>query len=351
MAFTTIDDPSEYFQAITWSAESSGDVTVTFGGNSDLQLDWLWSKCRNIGHSHALANSSVVSSGNYYYLLSDTNGAEDTGTDDLKTITSDGFTAGQDAHFGLSGRTYVGYGWKANGGSTSSNTDGSITSTVQASTASGFSIVTWTENGSDNATVGHGLGEKPKIIIPKRRDNTGHWLINNWVSEQDYAQKLKWNDTEAQTSSDSFVKDANSTTFTLGTDVDVNANTGTYVAYCFAEKQGFSKFGQYTGNGSTNGPFLYTGFTPNFFFVKRWDGTASWHLYDGEREKFNDGSRLAFKINTDEAEFSKNVDFLSNGVKFRDTTSDANTAGGAYIWAAFARHPFVSSKGVPITAL
>ena len=368
MAYTTIDDPSAYFQTALWSGDDATTQNITNDGNSDLQPDWVWVKCRNTagnGFDHTVWDTSRGVDNNVNKSLSpsqtDSEGLGDNVTTTaqlggVSAMLSDGFTVREGSvdndsrYVNENSRTYVAWQWKANGGTTSSNSDGSITSTVQASTTSGFSIVTYTGNGSDNATVGHGLGVKPKVIIPKRRDSTSHWLINNWVSEQDYAQKLKWNDTEAQTSSDSFVKDAGSSTFTLGTDVDVNASSGTYIAYCFAEKQGFSKFGQYTGNGSTNGPFLYTGFTPNFFFVKRWDGIASWHLYDGEREKFNDGSRPTFKINTDEAEFSKNVDFLSNGIKFRDTTSDANTAGGAYIWGAFARHPFVSSKGVPTTA-
>jgi len=359
MAYTTIDDPTQYFDTTLWTG--SGGARTISGLNH--KPDLIWTKTRSVGYNHMWSDSSRGFNANSELgsnstaaeggLSAETYGYKSGHTADGWTMVdgTDSVDNQEDGNTNQPSVTYVGWTWAANGGTTSSNTDGSITSAVQASTTSGFSIVTYTGNGSDNATVGHGLGEKPKVIIPKRRDSTGNWLINNWVSEQDYAQKLKWNDTEAQTSSDSFVKDAGSSTFTLGTDADVNASSGTYVAYCFAEKQGFSKFGQYTGNGSTNGPFLYTGFTPNFFFVKRWDGTASWHLYDGEREKFNDGSRLAFKINTSETEFSKNVDFLSNGIKFRDTTSDANTAGGAYIWGAFARHPFVSSKGVPVTAV
>ena len=348
MAYTTIDDGSEYFHIQLYTGNGSTQSITNDANAGDFKPDWLWIKRRDDSDNHHLFDTSR---GITKELNTNGQGGEGSGTNLVTASNTDGFSLGNNGGTNGSSETYAAWQWKANGGSTSSNTDGSITSTVQASTASGFSIVTYTGNGSDNATVGHGLGEKPKIIIPKRRDGNGHWLINNWVSEQDYAQKLKWNDTEAQTSSDNFIKDASSTTFTLGTDVDVNANSGTYVCYCFAEKQGFSKFGQYTGNGSTNGPFIFTGFTPNFFFVKRWDGTAGWHLYDGQRETDNDGTRPTFKIHNEEGEFNKDIDFLSNGLKFRDTTSDANTAGGAYIWAAFARHPFVSSEGVPITAL
>jgi len=281
------------------------------------------------------------------------NNAEGTAAQSLQAFLSDGFTIGNDAQVSRNNNNYVAYQWKMNAATTTSGAgnDSVSTSAHQADTTAGQSIVTYTGNGSDNATVKHGLSVKPTMILTKRRDDTGHWQSNNWVSEQDYAQKLKWNDTDAQTSSDDFVKSADSNVFTLGTDADVNANGGTYVAYCFAEVQGYQHFGQYTGNGNAEGPFIYTGFAPAFIIVKRWDSTTAWHLYDSGRQDFNDAARPTFKVNDSDASFDKAIDFCASGFKIRDTTSDANSAGGAYVYWAVAKRPFVSSEGVIGTAI
>jgi hypothetical protein len=349
MAYTTIDDPSKYFQIATFVGNESTNA-ITFDGNSDLQPDWLWNKARDHTHYHYLADTSR---GLTKYLFTNVNIAEETFTNYITSSNTDGFTMGAGQGPNETNKNYVTYGWKANGGTTTSGAgnDSVSTSAHQADTTAGFSIVTWTGNGSDNATVKHGLSVKPTMILTKRRDSAGHWQSNNWVSEQDYAQKLKWNDTDAQTSSDDFVKSADSSVFTLGTDADVNANGGTYVGYCFAEVQGFQHFGQYTGNGNVEGPFIYTGFAPAFIIVKRWDSTTSWHLYDSGRQDFNDAARPTLKVNETEVEFDKAIDFCASGFKIRDTTSDANSAGGAYVYWAIAKRPFVSSEGAVGTAI
>ena len=350
MAYTTIDDPSQYFQLALWSAESSGDVTVTFGGNSDLQLDWLWSKCRNVGHSHALANTSVAPSGNYYYLLADVTDAEDTGTDDLKTITSDGFTAGQDAHFGLSGRTYVGFAWKANGGTVANDTNGDITTSVQASQTAGFSIATYTGNGGSNQTLGHGLGAEPDFVIFKDRDSSSAWRI--FVRSLGASKFLNLNTTDAANTSTNVFPSHSSTTIGVEQNDVMNKNSSNHIMYSFRSIQGYSKIGSYTGIGNENGPFVYTGFKPAWLMIKRTEGAGYWVILDNKRNTPNGtGKRLG--SNASDAEYgSTNVDILSNGFKVRASNSDSDTNldGGSYIYMAFAEHPFVSSKGVPVTA-
>ena len=367
MAYTTIDDPSQFFQLALWSAESSGDVTVTFGGNSDLQLDWLWSKCRNVGHSHALANTSVAPSGNYYYSLADVVDTEDTGTDDLKTITSDGFTAGQDAHFGLSGRTYVGFAWKANGGTTTTN-DASATSVgdtdsvYQVNSTSKFSIVTWTGSGSGTVSIAHGLGSTPKFLIIKQRDGSNSWLVyhhkNTIVDDaHDTFLKLHLNNASSADDNNYFMDNTapTSTLATFGTGNEAN-QSGEYVGYFFDEIQGYSKFGSYKGNGNADGPFVYIGFKPAWVMVKKTNDAHSWYIQYGSTgiDSGDQGSnpvKSSLQANLDSADATENsMDFLSNGFKIRTSGNGHNTSGGTYIYMAFAERPFVSSKGVPTTA-
>ena len=352
MSYTNgLDDPSAYFHVNLHSGNGTDNTDITFDANAgDFQPDFIWFKGRTSSAiDHALFDSSR---GTTKILNSNQTNAENTQGATLKVFNSNGFRVGDDAgDYGVnaSGRTYVTWNWKANGGTTSSNSDGSITSTVQANTTAGFSIVTYTGNGSDNATVGHGLGVKPKVIIPKRRDSSSHWLINDWSG--DYANKLKLNDTEASSGSDSFVKDASSTTFTLGTDVDVNASSGTYIAYCFAEIQGYSKFGSYTGNGNADGPFIYTGFKPAWLMIKRTDAaTDGWYIFDSTRTPFN-LANVALRANSSNVESGESIDLLSNGFKHRiGGNNNFNNASGTYIYMAFAEHPFVTSGGVPATA-
>ena len=180
MAYTTIDDPSAHFQIALWTGSASTD-TITFDGNSNLQLDLLWSKCRSNAHSHALMDTSRITSGDYLPLFGDTTDVEQTLYDsELQSITSDGFTVGTQPHAGGDGKTYAGYGWKANGGTTTdgSSSDSVSTSNYQANTTAGFSIVTYTGNATAGATVAHGLGAVPKWIIVKDRDAVKNWVIN-----------------------------------------------------------------------------------------------------------------------------------------------------------------------------
>ena len=357
MAYTTIDDPSKYFQTATWTG-SSGTDTITFDGNSDLQLDWLWSKCTSNAHSHALMDTSRITSGDYLPLFADTTDVEQTFYDsELQSILSDGFTVGTQPHAGGDGKTYVGFAWKANGGSTTSvSASGTVLAgTYQANTTAGFSIMTYTGEDDTVNTVTHGLGAVPAWIIVKGRSGSGrHWRIyhhkNTSAPETDY---LRLNETGATTDDVNYWYDTapTSSVFSISTANDVNANTETYVAYAFAEVQGYSKFGSYTGNGNADGPFVYTGFKPAWLLVKRTDSTGDWSMYSN---KLGGGNPINGRLepNNDDTIVTgdNNFDFLSNGFKGRDTPTQMNADGGTYIYIAFAEHPFVSSKGVPTTA-
>ena len=361
MAYTTIDDPSAYFQTALYTG-NGGNQSITNVGNSDLQADWIWLKERSALSGHHVFDSSRGIGDSGKALIVNTNGAEGDDTA-FRSFDSDGFTLANTGGFNESGVTNVAWQWKANGGTTASNSDGSITSTVQADTTAGFSIVTYTGTGS-TATVGHGLGVKPSVIIIKARteptggvhfgSDQGNWIVYHQGTASDpETDLLLLNENNAVQDSTGHMNDTAPTTsvFTIHTNVDVNESSDTYVAYCFAEKQGYSKFGRYTGNGNADGPFVYTGFKPAWIMIKRTDAANSWYLVDSTRGSTNVIS-AELEANNNGAEATSNVrlDILSNGYKIRTSGAAYNASSGTYIYAAFAEHPFVSSKGVPTTA-
>ena len=347
MAYTTIDDPSAHFQANAYSG-SSNPQTITNDGNSDLQPDWLWSKRRDSAAPHYLFDSTrgVNSS-----LSSDDLDAEDTATGYLASFDSDGFTTGSDSALAYNGRTYVAWQWKANGGTTSSNSSGSITSTVQANTTAGFSIVAYTGTGS-TATVGHSLGVIPSwIIIKSRNTSSRHW--STYHSSLGATKYVFLDDTDTVITSSSRFNDTapTSSVFTVKTDGDVNGNGTNHIAYCFAEIQGYSKFGSYEANASADGPFIYTGFKPALILFKNIDNANNWVIHDNKRGAFNvNDEQLSPNNSNAEATDSAKMDFLSNGFKIRVDSQGVNNSGHTIIYMAFAHHPFVSSEGVPVTA-
>jgi hypothetical protein len=348
MAYTTITDPSAYFQTVLWSGSGSGQA-ITNGGNSDLQPDWVWIKKRAGGtaRSHQLYDSSR---GVTKLLHSDAADAEQTQSQGLTAFGSDGFTVGSNDGVDGSGGTYVAWQWKANGGTTSSNTDGTITSTVQADTTAGFSIVQYVGNGSSGATFGHGLGVAPELVILKNRDTARSWFVGhlslgfNYVTHLNQstasdANSVYWNNTAPS-----------STVVTLGNNEGGNENTNNFVAYCFKQIQGYSSFGSYTGNGNADGPFIYTGFKPAWIMWKRTDAADSWVILDSDRNTFNVMDNYLLP-NSNGAEASADfLDFTSNGIKIRNTFTSSNNSGSNYIYLAFAENPFVATNGVPTTA-
>jgi len=354
MAYTTIDDPSAYFQAITYTGNSNTSHAVTNTGNSNLQPDWIWVKIRS-GQTddHVLVDSSR---GNLKRLKSNQNYNEPSDRAEIKSFDSNGFTLGtDDGSSNYNNFTYVAWQWKANGGTTSSNSDGSITSTVQANTTAGFSIVLYGGNDTAGATVGHGLGKVPKMIIVKNRSFNDSWIVYHEGTGNTHYLQL-----DTTSAKDNYFAAWNNTSptssvFSLHSDSGgrwVNNTGDNYVAYCFAETQGYSKFGSYTGNGNADGPFIYTGFRPAWLMIKRSSAAENWFIQDTTRGTFNVVNKTLF-ANLADAEYTNtnyNVDHLSNGFKLRTTDNHVNASGNSYIYMAFAEHPFVSSKGVPVTA-
>ena len=317
LADPTIDDPSAYFQTTLYSGNGSTQ-TITNGGNSNLQPDLIWIKNRSATDNHVLTDAVR---GATKIISSDSRDAETTDADTVTAFASDGFALGADDKVNTSSENYVAWQWKE--GSTP-----------------GFDIVTYTGTGS-GANISHSLGVKPSVVIVKcRSDSSTHWIVNDWSG--DYANKLKLNETEAASGSSGFVTAATSSTFTLGTDTDVNGSSRTYVAYCFAEVESFSSFGSYVGNGSaTDGPFVYTGFRPALVVTKNITNSGdAWPVADSARAPFNVANATVF-WNLNNAETTGySVDLLSNG--FRPFSSDhgINESGATYIYAAWAESPF-----------
>jgi len=341
MAYTTIKKPSDYFNTVLYTGNSSTQSITGVG----FQPDWVWCKSRS-GDNHAIFDSVR---GGQKQLRSNTTDAELTRTNAISSFDSDGWSMGSQPEMNSSGATYASWSWLGANG-TASNTDGSITSTVSANTTSGFSIVSYTANGTAGATVGHGLGAVPKMIIVKSRTSVDSWIVyhagNTSAPETDYlslnttdytADDAIWNDT-APTSS----------VFSLGTNAPVNGSGKNLIAYCFAEKKGFSKFGSYTGNGSTDGTFVYTGFKPAFLMIKCFDNARSWVMWDTKRNPYNLSTYGLLADTNDTENSGYNVDLLSNGFKLRTTGSGENGSGFNYIYMAFAEEPLVGDN--PATA-
>ena len=348
MAYTTIDDPSAHFQTTLYTGDGNDDRQVTNGGNSNLKPDLVWVKDRTQAESNAWFDSTR---GATVRLQSNSTGVESTETATVKSFTTDGFTVGTSGSVnnGSNPDNYVAWQWKANDGTTSTNTDGDINSTVQVNSTAGFSIVTYSPSNNTARSIGHGLGATPQVVITRARNRAEDWRV--FHSGAGSTGSLNLNDTSAHNSSTVLHTGVASTTFGVGTDFSVNGAYN-YISYVFAEKQGFSKFGKYTGNGSTNGVFVYTGFKPAFFISKRSDSTSNWLIFDDKRGEFNlnDNYLYANSNASEGTSSSAGVDFLSNGVKMRNSYADANTSGAQYVYMAFAENPFVTSTGIPTTA-
>jgi len=347
MAYTNIDDPSAHFQVATYSGSGgTGGHAIVNDGNSDLQPDLVWLKQRSYASSHRLMDSSR---GGNKMLESDTVNIEAT-YGYISSFDTDGFTLGySDTSFDGYGREYVGWQWKANGGTTSSNTSGTITTTVQANTDAGFNIVTYTGNGV-NSNFGHGMGEQPDMVIVKNRTSSANWCV--WHKDLTSSYYMQLDTTISQQTGPWDGLDPSSGVVYIYSGGLVNANGSNYVAYIFKGKQGYSKFGKYTGNGNANGPFVHTGFRPAFVMVKRSDAAENWAIIDSTRDPYNLATKFLRPDETtaETAGNAANMDLLSNGFKLRNTDTKSNASGGTYIYMAFAENPFVTSTGIPTTA-
>ena len=367
MAYTTIDDPSAHFQVTAYAGTDASTLEVTNGGNSDLQPDLIWIKNRSDGDNHRLFNSTTSTGGNGLSLNSDSTAAEASNSAGgyMNGFNTDGFDLTDGASNGdvvkNNGENYVAWQWKANGGSSTGSAAESGDNPAynhQANTTAGFSIVTYTGTGDDDAQVTHGLGAVPDVIICKKRNDTGYWRSYfGKLHVSGYNRYLQIDQTNALTIDVGTWGNQNPTSsvFTLGQNTNLNADDDTYVAFCFVSIQGYSKFDGYTGNGNADGPFVYTGFRPAFVILKRYDsGTNSWYMWDNKRNPVNDDSNGDNNLwvestaaeNTDDYIFNG----LSNGFKIRATSTNLNADGGTYVYMSFAHNPFVSSGGVPCTA-
>ena len=353
LATPSITDGSAHFQPALYTG-TTGAQDITFSGHSDLAPDWLWFKARNAASNHFLFDKLR---GVLKTISSDDTTAEVTSTGSMTAFGTDGFSLGDGGSDndinGVSGTTYVAWGWAANG-SGSSNEDGSINTTAtSANTTAGFSISTYTGNATVGATVGHGLGIAPKVVIVKSRSNAESWIFGHdsvgWTKAMymnstatPYTLDIYWNNT-APTSS----------VVELHDHVVTNGSGATYVMYAFAEIPGYSSFGSYTGNGSTNGTFVYTGFKPAFVILKRTNATQEWQMYDTQRDSYNVADHK-LETNSSNAESiltgNNNLDFLSNGFKLRQANGGMNASGSTYIYMAFAENPFGGDGAAPATA-
>jgi len=343
MAYTDIDKPSDYFNTITWT----GDGTTKDITGVGFQPDLVWAKKRSASGYHAWCD---VVRGGTKTIFSNANIAEETSAVDwILSFASDGFGVNSAGNLNQSSATYVAWNWLASN-TTASNTDGSITSTVSANTTSGFSIVSYTGNGSAGATIGHSLGVAPSMFIIKNRSSgTTDWAVYN--KNLGSGNKLLLNSSASSSASSYFNSTSpTSTVFSVNDSDTSNGSGNSMIAYCFAEKKGFSKFGSYTGNGNADGPFIYTGFSPSFVMHKRTDTTNNWIIQDNKRVGYNADNRILKANLTDAEQGVHEMDFVSNGFKIRTTGLGSNASGGTYIYMAFAENPFVTSTGIPACA-
>ena len=329
----TIKDGEDYFNTVLYTGNGGTNRSITGVG---FPPDLVWIKERNTAVSHMIYNSVV---GANKRLSSDNANAEATDSDGLKSFDSDGWTMDAKGSINGNGDTYVAWNWKANGSGVS-NTDGSITSTVSANTSSGFSVVTYTGNGTNGSTIGHGLGIAPSFFVVKSRDAATSWRA--YHSSLGATKYITLNNTDAAGTASSLWNNTapSSSVITVGTDGDSNLSARTYVIYAFAPIEGYSAFGSYTGNGSTDGPFVYTGFRPAWLMLKRTDVANGWPVIDTKRDTYNVMGNYLYP-NTSGAEATYYyADFTSNGFKLRATDAGVNASGGTYIYAAFAENPF-----------
>ena len=333
----TVADGSDYFEPKLYTGNGG---TNTISGLS-FSPDWTWIKRRNSSGSHSIHDTVR---GATKRIRSESSDAETTETTALTAFTSDGFTLGVGGTANGNNDSFISWNWDA-GSSTVSNTDGSITSSIRASQTSGFSVVSYTGSGS-TATVGHGLNAALDFVIIKRRNSTGQF--RSWHSALSNTQGIDLNSTSAAFTDDSFNNTIpTSSVFTIkGGVANVNSSGSTYIAYCFSAVASYSAFGEYSGNSSTDGVFVHTGFRPAWLMVRAYSAGGSWSIFDNKRDPFNVMDRFLFAEQNFAEQDADTVDFLSNGFKFRTGGGDHNFSGRDYLYIAFAENPFQANGGL-----
>jgi hypothetical protein len=360
MAYTTINKPNQYFDTQLWTGNNGNGRTFT---GLNFQPDYVWVKCYNSSNYYQMMVDRVRG-GNYFLATAITAAEDNKSHGEITSWNSDGTTwiDGTNATYprlyyndgvgsAAGGSEYVAWQFKAGNSAGSSNTAGSITSTVSANTTAGFSIVSYTGNGTSGASIGHGLGSTPAMIICKSRSDAEEWAT--YHQSLTYTKYIVLNSTAAAVSTARFYQAPTSSLFYVDNGYGVNKSSATYIAYCFAEKKGYSKFGSYTGNGSTDGTFVYTGFKPAFVMIKLTSSAGEgWEMIDNKRSSFNVANKfLRANSATDQTtNTDRQFDMLSNGIKMRGSHGSTNGSGSTYIYMAFAENPFVSSAQIPTTA-
>jgi len=339
-----INKPSLHFNTVLYTG-NGGTQSITGVG---FQPDWIWIKCRSDADDHT-ATDAVR--GNTKVIYPNGTAVEGTSSSRITSFDSDGFSLGSSGDTNSNSRTFASWNWKANGAG-SSNSDGSITSTVSVNTTAGFSIVSYTGTGS-NATVGHGLGSAPGWIVLKNRTTNRNWeILHHRNTASPATQQLEFiTDATATVTTQWNSVMPTSSVFSIGTNDSTNKNGDSFIAYCFAEKTGYSKFGSYKGNESTDGTFVYTGFKPAWIMGKRTDSANNWYMFDSTRDTFNvtDKKLRADTNAVENVNSSKTIDILSNGFKIKSTDAEFNASGGTYIFMAFGQ-TIVGSNNIPATA-
>ena len=339
MAYTTINKSTDYFNTKLYTG-NGGTQSIDVG----FQSDWTWLKSRTETKTHILIDAVRGSNKD---IISNSTAAENTDATRITGFDSDGFNLGSSSTTNTNSQNFVSWNWKANGAG-SANTAGSINSTVSANTTAGMSIVKYTGNGVTGATIGHGLGKIPTMMIVKNLSRVSEWTVyhkdignthylelNSTVAKQDYDI---WHDTTPTAN-----------VFYARGHERVNYSGDNYIAYIFTDIEGYSKFSSYTGNANAKGPFVYTGFKPAFVIIKRTNLANDWLMQDNKRYNINETVAKTLKPNSALAEGDTgNLDILSNGFKLRSTGTNTNASGGSYIYMAFAEQPLVGDN--PATA-
>jgi len=349
MAYTTINKSLDYFNTKLYTGNGSTSHGITGVG---FKPDWVWIKNRSNSYNNAFYDAVR---GVTKFISSNNPNDEETNANELTAFGADGFTTSNADRTNKNNDSFVSWNWK--GGTTSGLSGGSITpSGYSYNATSGFGIYKYSGTGS-NASITHGLGKIPKMVIVKRLNATEDWCVFTYdvnVSNNNAHNYLELNTTNAQAGDSGarwgVYQNFNTNTFGIGTDNATNANGATYVAYVFTDIKGFSKVGTYTGTGNADGPFIYTGFKPAFVMIKATAGSEDWRMYDNKRNGFNPNNFTLYS-NLNNAEATDiDLDILSNGFKIRRNSGGFNNSGTTYMYMAFAEAPLVGTNNVPANA-
>jgi len=325
--------PSEHFNTVLYTG-NGGTQSIS---SLSFQPDFVWGKDRVGTDNHHLFD---ILRGTNQRLISNQTAAENTEINCLNSFDTNGFTLGSNTGLNANGEAHVAWNWKANGAGVS-NTSGSITSTVSANADAGFSIVSYTGTGSAG-TVGHGLSKAPDLVIQKGRSYADSWHVGSTALSYTSGDFMRLNNTAAVAQNTNIWSSTapTNTVFSLGADGGVNGSGSTNIAYCFHSVDGHSKVGSYTGNGSTDGTFVYTGFRPAWVLFRKTSSGEEWGMFDSDRDTYNAVNKR-LRPHSSAGEGGGNVcDFTSNGIKLRTTDGQQNGSGSTYIFLAFAENPF-----------